>query len=128
MKDRVKSANVTIRHCPTLRMIADFFTKPLQGNLLTFRDIILGDKHVNSLRPTGPAPSEEHVGKEIHTGASACVATGHNVDSTLTNMLDGSTGVTWADVVKGEQSKDSRRERRPTKNVVLRDHSLETIQ
>jgi hypothetical protein len=60
--------------------------------------------------------------------ASACVATGHNVDSTLTDMLDGSTGVTWADVVKGGLRKDSGQERRPTKNVVLRYHSLETIQ
>jgi hypothetical protein len=33
MKDRVKSEGITIRHCPTLQMVADFFTKPLQGTL-----------------------------------------------------------------------------------------------
>jgi hypothetical protein len=44
-------------------------------------------------------------GKEIHTGSSARVATGHNVDSTLTDILDGSTGVTCTEVVKGGLSK-----------------------
>ena len=30
-------------HCPTERMIADYFTKPLQGNLFTtLRDTIMG--------------------------------------------------------------------------------------
>jgi hypothetical protein len=32
-KDRTKEAGKKIRHCPTLQMIGDFFTKPLQGSL-----------------------------------------------------------------------------------------------
>ena len=50
MKDRVKSERITIRHCPTLVMLADFLTKPLQGALFRkFRDVLLGRAHVDSL-------------------------------------------------------------------------------
>ena len=33
IKDRIKSDNITLQHCPTGIMLADFFTKPLQGAL-----------------------------------------------------------------------------------------------
>jgi hypothetical protein len=33
MKDRLKTESITVRHCPTEYMLADFFTKPLQGAL-----------------------------------------------------------------------------------------------
>lgn len=50
VKDRARQENIAIRHCPTLRMLADFFTKPLQGALFRkFRDVILGYAHINSL-------------------------------------------------------------------------------
>jgi len=43
IKDRVHNNEVSIRHCPTDMMLADFWTKPLQGKLfLKFRDQILG--------------------------------------------------------------------------------------
>lgn len=42
LKDRTETEKIQIRHCPTLHMLADFFTKPLQGNLFRgFRAIIL---------------------------------------------------------------------------------------
>ena len=45
-------------------MIADFFTKPLQGHLFQmFRDVILGYKHVDSLRLAALVPPAERVGK-----------------------------------------------------------------
>jgi hypothetical protein len=64
IKDRVKDGEIEIRHCPTLQMLANFFTKPLQGALFRkFRDVILGYKHVDSLALTDPVPSfEERVG------------------------------------------------------------------
>ncbi len=31
--DRLESEGITVEHCPTLQMLADFFTKPLQGSL-----------------------------------------------------------------------------------------------
>ena len=33
IKDVLKRENIELKHCPTERMIADFFTKPLQGGL-----------------------------------------------------------------------------------------------
>ena len=33
MADVIKRENITIKHCPTGEMIADFYTKPLQGSL-----------------------------------------------------------------------------------------------
>ena len=64
IKDRTREHSITIRHCPTLKMLADFFTKPLQGALFTtFRDVVLGYKHVDSLQHSAPpAEPEERVG------------------------------------------------------------------
>ena len=40
--DRVKAGDSRVVRCPTLEMIADFFTKPLQGSLFhKFRDVIM---------------------------------------------------------------------------------------
>jgi hypothetical protein len=42
IKDRVDSKEMTIQHCPTADMLADFFTKPLQGRLFyKLRDQIM---------------------------------------------------------------------------------------
>ena len=41
--DRVKKKEFKIMYCPTEEMIADFFTKPLQGaQFVKFRDAVLG--------------------------------------------------------------------------------------
>jgi hypothetical protein len=49
IKNRVQSHQIKIVHCPTLEMLADLFTKPLQGHLFCrFRDVILGYCHVNT--------------------------------------------------------------------------------
>jgi len=62
IKDQTKGMDINIRHCPTLAMLADFFTKPLSGNLFRkFRDVILGYKPVSSLRETMPHEVEERV-------------------------------------------------------------------
>lgn len=63
IKDQSEDLGVTIRHCPTLQMLGDFFTKPLQGNLFRkFRDVILGYKHVDTLTDVPPVADEERVG------------------------------------------------------------------
>ena len=63
IKDRVKSEGISIQYCPTERMIADFFTKPLQGSLFKmFRNVILGYEHISVLNVTeGDSISEERV-------------------------------------------------------------------
>jgi hypothetical protein len=41
--DRIQKKHIRVQYCPTEEMIADFFTKPLQGALFyKFRDAILG--------------------------------------------------------------------------------------
>jgi hypothetical protein len=41
--DRIAKKEVAIQYCPTKQMVADYFTKPLQGALFyKFRDQILG--------------------------------------------------------------------------------------
>ena len=43
MTDRIKSGEIKIEYCPTLDMIGDYFTKPLQGSLFRkFRNLMLG--------------------------------------------------------------------------------------
>ena len=57
IQDRIKNKEITLLHCPTGIMIADFFTKPLQGALFNkFRDIIMGITHFSTL--TVPSPGE----------------------------------------------------------------------
>ena len=64
IKDRAKSENVKIRHCPTWRMLADLFTKPLQGTIFrTLRGVLmLGHEHVTNLEQDPPPAFEERVG------------------------------------------------------------------
>ena len=41
--DQVKVKQLQIAHCPTKDMLADFFTKPLQGSLFVkLHDLITG--------------------------------------------------------------------------------------
>ena len=57
IKDVVRRENVKIQHCKTENMIADFFTKPLQGSLfMKMRDMIMG---ITIMTP------EERVRKDI---------------------------------------------------------------
>ena len=53
VKDRVDKKELRIEYCPSLIMLADFFTKPLQGLLFQkFRDVIMGYKLISSLKWT----------------------------------------------------------------------------
>jgi hypothetical protein len=63
MKDCLKADNIVVRHCPTEHMLADFFTKPLQGALFRkFRDILLGYHHISTLDRLVTSVPEERVG------------------------------------------------------------------
>jgi hypothetical protein len=43
IKDRIKAGEIEVIHCPSNEMIADFFTKPIQGKrFLELRNIIMG--------------------------------------------------------------------------------------
>jgi hypothetical protein len=44
--DRMKKGDISVRHCPTEKMIADYMSKPLQGKLfVAFRNVIM-DGHI----------------------------------------------------------------------------------
>ena len=48
--DRVKQGDMAIRHYPTDIMLADFFTKALQGvQFHMFRRVVIGWDHINTL-------------------------------------------------------------------------------
>ena len=51
VKDRVEKGEVKVEYCPTLQMVADYFTKPLQGSLFNkLRDVIMGYKSIYTLQ------------------------------------------------------------------------------
>ena len=66
IKDRLMSEGIDVAYCPTAKMLADFFTKPLQGNLFRkFRDVVMGHKHVNTLLDDEEeSSSKERVGND----------------------------------------------------------------
>ena len=50
-KDRYQKGEIDIDYCPTYRMLADYFTKPLQGALFNrFWKVIMGHEHINKLK------------------------------------------------------------------------------
>ena len=51
VKDRVDKGEVTIEYCPTTEMLADYFTKPLQGGLSKrMQAVIMGWTDIYTLR------------------------------------------------------------------------------
>jgi hypothetical protein len=66
MQDRFWSKGISVVYCPTNKMLANFFTKPLQGSLFRkFRAVLLGHCHVNTLKKSPLPPSKEHVENPI---------------------------------------------------------------
>ena len=52
--DRVNKRELEIEYCPTEEVLADYFTKPVQGALFRkFRNAILGITDANYLRYKG---------------------------------------------------------------------------
>ena len=64
-KDYIERGEVILEYCPTELMIADFFTKPLQGSLFRkMRDVVLGRVTVEEFMSQCP-PSKERVGENV---------------------------------------------------------------
>ena len=61
--DRVKKGDINIKYCPTELMIADFYTKPLQGKLFRiFRNMIMNtnDQDIkNFIEASGTYPEQD---------------------------------------------------------------------
>ena len=63
IKDRIDSKEVSVAYCPTEMMLADYFTKPLQGSLFyKFRAVIMGYEDLSSISPPNIVGFEERVG------------------------------------------------------------------
>jgi hypothetical protein len=68
IKDRLKIEGFSVEYCPTEQMLADFFTKPIQGNL--FRrlwKVIMGRKHIDALKELTSANSQDRVRENIRS-------------------------------------------------------------
>ncbi len=62
VKDRVDKGEFTIEYCPTECMLADYFTKPLQGALfIKFRAVVMGWAHIDTLKNAAMSPPKERV-------------------------------------------------------------------
>jgi hypothetical protein len=121
LKDRVASEDITIRHCPRLHMLADFFTKPLQGNLFKrFKAVVLGHKHVDTLSEPIAEPLVERVGDK-RPGSSDSPVKGYETGTSVPSVTRGKS--TYADVVKRVAQKTAER----ISKIHSRAHSLGRI-
>jgi hypothetical protein len=66
IKDRLEIEGFNDEYCPTEQMLADFFTKPLQGNLFRgLREVIMRRKHIDTPKEFTSARSQERLGKDV---------------------------------------------------------------
>ena len=66
VKDYVRRNEIQIQYCPTEKMLADYFTKPLQGSLFRkFRAIIMGWEPLSALQDLGEL--KERVDDEVNS-------------------------------------------------------------
>jgi hypothetical protein len=101
IKDRLDIEGIDVQYCPTEQMLADFFTKPLQGSLFRkFRDVIMGHKHIDSLKGTTMTPSQERVGQKDMTEIVRNGDDGQKTDQQTREPMN----TTYADIVRKGQS------------------------
>lgn len=88
--DRHKSGDIRIEHCPTTEMVADYFTKPLQGSLFrAMRNVIMGYAPYTSLKrykkEADVVESEERVGNmpELQTVTTSKIVCGKSYKDAL---------------------------------------------
>jgi hypothetical protein len=105
-------------------MLADFFTKPLQGILFQkFRAVVLGHAHTDTLNAAIAEPIEERVGK----GQPSTLDTSVQAYGTVAH---GTKYASWSDVVKRKVRNEVKMHLNMhlnNPNNVSRDHSNETI-
>ena len=59
LKDVLQREGIDLEYCPTAQMLADFFTKPLQGKLFKLmRDVIMGNTPFTMEERVGETKSE----------------------------------------------------------------------
>ena len=114
VKDLVDKGEVRTEYCPTEQILADYFTKPLQGELFRrFRKVIMGWEHMDVLKkflsawkPRSAYSSKEHVeqgeeNSDINTQTESPKTYADIVRSPLTKNAKTPTPVTWEFNVHG---------------------------
>ena len=95
MKNRLDTENINVVYCPTEEMLADFYTKPLQGKLFRmFRDVVMGAKHISTLKEPPPSGDQERVGNNVSL---------ESIDSRSNIINESPYGGTYGQTVKGEK-------------------------
>ena len=81
--DRIQSKEVAVEYCPTAEMLADMFTKPLQGVAFhRFRSTVLNLPDANELCPTiVPMPVHRSVLRNESTTERITSGNGHASES-----------------------------------------------
>ena len=70
IKDRIDKGEFTVKYCPTELMIADFFNKPLQGNLFRkLSAVVMGEIDLDEFQQHYPPSSQERVENVTQTGS-----------------------------------------------------------
>jgi Reverse transcriptase (RNA-dependent DNA polymerase). len=121
IKDRLESEKIDVIFCPTECMVADFFTKPLQGKLFHYlKAIVMGHRPIQDLTSQFQSRGQERVGrngKSVSPKVSSCLNIGRTddvvenekivlnkstPDGTPDDMPDGKENRrTYADAVRG---------------------------
>lgn len=103
VKDRIDKGEVKIEYCPTLQMLADFYTKPLQGTLFRkFWRVIMGRDHINSLKENDSASDI----KERVENVRLISDRENNSDAkNIANEKGREEKRSWSDVVRGSSRK-----------------------
>jgi hypothetical protein len=120
--DRIARKEVAIQYCPTKEMVADYFTKPLQGALFyKFRDQIMGvvpmdtiiGDHRSVLGDESNDPISSDKRRKVPPKQNATAQTKRaKVTSMSSKVATGSTShQSWADVVKSKAPVGSSRNR-----------------
>ena len=95
VKDIVAREDIVIEYCPTESMLADFFTKALQGNLFRrLREVIMGHSHISTLA-TLVSPKER-------VGQTSVDKSGENKDNRSMSQSNHSRR-SYADVVNSQK-------------------------
>ena len=105
MKNRLDTENINVIFCPTEEILAEFYTKPLQGNLCRiFRDVVMGLKHISTLKIPPISADQERVGNNVSLESDKSrniledELTNSGVDSkTVKNVKEGITDASTED-------------------------------
>jgi hypothetical protein len=107
--DRIARKEVVIQYCPTKEMVAEYFTKPLQGELFyKIRDQIMGVVPMDTIAGDHRSVLDVDTGKPELAEKRAKVSPLVDADARLKSArpMTTTSHQSWADVVKSRSLKD----------------------